>query len=73
MTRVARLNPRTWTELLLENRDNVLLQIDALEKNIADIKLALVNNDAVLLNQLLTEGVRMKEVADRTAKDGKGC
>jgi prephenate dehydrogenase len=71
MTRVARLNPRTWTELLLENRDNVILEIEVLEKNIADIKSALVSNDAALLNQLLTEGVRMKEVTDRIAKDGK--
>lgn len=70
ITRVAGLNPVTWTELLLENRDNVILKIEALEKNIADIKLALLSNDAALLNQLLTEGVRMKQAADKAAQDG---
>jgi prephenate dehydrogenase len=69
ITRVAGLNPVTWTELLLENRDNVVLEIEALEKNIADIKLALLSNDATLLNQLLTEGVMMKRAADKATQD----
>ncbi len=71
MTRVARLNPKMWTELLMENRDNLISTIEAFEKNIADIKTALINQDPDLLNRLLTEGVRMKEAADKVSKEGK--
>lgn len=69
MTRVARLNPRMWTELLMENRDNLVCAIEILQKNIADIKLALVGDDPSMLNRLLTESVRMKEAADRITRE----
>lgn len=69
MTRVLRLNPDMWTELLMENRDNVVNSIEIFQQNLAEIKSALAGNDAVSLKRFLTESVRMKEAADRVVKD----
>lgn len=69
MTRVAKLNPDMWTELFLDNRDNLIREIDTLEKHIAEYKQALIDGDAVKLNKLLADGVCKKEIADNLKKE----
>jgi len=44
-TRVASLNVDLWSELLMENKENVLTQIGIFEDNIRNIKNALQNDD----------------------------
>lgn len=70
MTRVAKLNPDMWTELFLDNKDNLIGQIEILQKNLEDYKQALISSDSMLLNKLLTDGVIMKEGAENARKTG---
>ena len=61
MTRVARLNPQMWSELMLENSDYLVEQIEVLQKNLQDYKEALQKNDKEQLEKLLDEGRAIKE------------
>lgn len=65
LTRVAYLNEGMWTELFLENRDNLLAETECLIGNLQQYADALRNNDADTLRQLLMEGRLQKEAADR--------
>ncbi|MDR2634622.1 MAG: prephenate dehydrogenase/arogenate dehydrogenase family protein [Clostridiales bacterium] len=60
MTRVARLNPDMWTELLLENRGNLIENLDIFAARINEYRNALAEGDAGELKRLLTEGSDMK-------------
>ncbi len=60
MTRVARLSPKMWTELMLDNKDNLTKEIDYLIKNLTDYKEALEREDEKGLYDLLEEGNQRK-------------
>ena len=45
MTRVATLNDTMWTELFLENRDNLLHEIDNIVSALTDFREALAADD----------------------------
>ncbi len=64
LTRVAWLNPTMWAELFLENKDNVLGELDTLIENLQFYKIALENDDKKALTQLLDEGRRIKGEID---------
>ena len=64
MTRVAWLCPEMWTELCMNNRDNLLKEIDILFENLQKYKIALENEDSQELNRLFLEGKRLKEEVD---------
>ncbi len=64
MTRVAWLNPEMWTELFLDNRDNLIRELDILIANLTDYSSALERQDRRRLNELLDEGKRRKEEID---------
>ena len=68
MTRVAWLNPDMWTELFLENRDNLLRELDAVIAHLGEYRAAIAQNDAPTLRRLLDEGRLRKEEVD-----GKGA
>lgn len=65
LTRVARLNADMWTELFLDNRDNLVTEIDTLIKNLASYKEALEQEDAERLHELLREGDELKRTAEK--------
>ena len=65
MTRVAKLNPKMWTEIMLDNKDYLVEQIDVLTKNLEDYKKALQENDEEKLSTLLDEGRAIKEEAEK--------
>jgi prephenate dehydrogenase len=65
LTRVARLNEDMWTELFLENGDNLLYEIDFLINSLGEYKTALENRDGERLKALLKEGVERKERVER--------
>ena len=65
MTRVAWLNAPMWTELFLDNRDNLLRELDLLIENLGEYRDALERRDAGKLEQLLEEGKRRKEEVDQ--------
>lgn len=60
MTRVARLSPNMWAELMLDNKDNLVHEIDYLIKNLTDYKTALENGDEDALYSLLEDGNKRK-------------
>ncbi len=64
MTRVAWLNPQMWTELFLDNRDNLVHELDILIENLAAYKKAVQENDRETLMALLAEGKARKEEVD---------
>ena len=64
LTRVAWLNPRMWAELFLENRDNVLFELDHLISSLTAYREAISQENEPLLISLLEEGKRRKEEVD---------
>lgn len=65
LTRVAWLNETMWTELFLDNRDNLLAELDTLLENLSVYRGALEKRDAQTLCALLREGREKKEAVDR--------
>ncbi|MBR3557127.1 MAG: prephenate dehydrogenase [Oscillospiraceae bacterium] len=64
MTRVAWLNPEMWSELFLDNRDNLLRELDILSENLDAYRRALRDGDRAQLIRLLQEGKERKEAVD---------
>ncbi len=61
MTRVAYLNEEMWSELFMENRDNLVFEIDTLIKNLSSYKDAIEKGDREALTDLLKDGRIKKE------------
>ena len=64
LTRVAWLNPKMWTELFIENRDNLLHELDTIIDSLQEYRSALDSSDADMLCRLLDEGRKRKEEVD---------
>ncbi len=64
MTRVAWLNEDMWTEIFMENRDNLIYELDVIEKYLEEYKKALETEDAVTLKRILRDGKLAKEEVD---------
>lgn len=64
LTRVARLNETMWAELFLENRDNLLNEIDTLIASLTEYRDALDKQDEETLRSLLRDGSERKERID---------
>ena len=64
LTRVAYLNENMWTELFLENKDNLIFELDNIIAELQKYSDAMKNDDAVTLKQLLKDGKEMKIKAD---------
>ena len=68
LTRVAWLNPGMWTELFLENRDNLLFELDQYINSLTQYRQALADGDEQRLYTLLDEGKKRKEEVDGCRK-----
>mgnify|MGYP002523842876 CR=1 FL=1 len=68
LTRVAWLNPGMWTELFLENRDNLLFELDQYIESLTEYRQALQEQDEQRLYRLLYDGKRRKEEVDGCKK-----
>lgn len=64
MTRVAWLNPDMWTQLFLENKDNLIFEIDTIVTELNKYKAAMLEDDYDKLRDLLQEGKDRKEQVD---------
>lgn len=60
LTRVARLNATMWTELFLDNADNLSEELGCIISNLQQYKDAIDEGDAARLKELLAEGDRIK-------------
>lgn len=66
LTRVAWLSPEMWTELFLENGDNLIKELDFLMEKLGEYRDAIKENDAETLIRILDEGrMRKKEIDGR--------
>jgi len=64
LTRVAWLNPQMWAELFMENKKNVLFELDFYINSLNEYKHAIESDDMETLISLLDEGKRRKEQVD---------
>ena len=64
LTRVAWLNAPMWSELFLENRENLLFELNTYISSLTAYRDALENRDAETLTALLEEGKKAKEEVD---------
>ena len=64
LTRVAWLNPPMWSELFLENKDNLIREVDCIIDHLQAYRNAMAENDGETLIALLAEGKRLKEEID---------
>ena len=64
LTRVAWLNEDMWTEIFLENKDNLIFELDTIINFLEEYKTALKSDDAKLLHDILHDGKLAKEEVD---------
>jgi len=64
LTRVAWLNPQMWAELFMENKENVLFELEFYISSLKAYQGALQNNDMTKLISLLEDGKKRKEQVD---------
>ena len=64
MTRVAWLNEDMWTEIFMENKDNLIYELDTIINYLGEYKKALETNDSKLLHDILHDGKVAKEEVD---------
>lgn len=64
LTRVAWLNPTMWAELFLENKENLIREVDCLIENLTAYRDAMAADDRAGLTELLAEGRKRKEEID---------
>lgn len=68
LTRVARLNPEMWAELMTMNKDNLSKELDELIVNLTKYSIALKQGNKAELKQLLSEGNERKLLIDSRKK-----
>ena len=64
MTRVAWLNETMWTEIFMDNRDNLIKELDAFIQALGEYRDALKEEDRDRLWNLLHDGKMAKEAVD---------
>lgn len=69
LTRVAKLNEVMWTELFLENKENLIGELDTIIENLEKYAKALKEEDANSLEALLKDGRQRKESIDGLYKN----
>ena len=65
LTRVARLNPTMWTQLMMDNRDLLKYELNGLIARLTEYHKALESGDEDALYQLLKEGNDLKISIDK--------
>ena len=60
MTRVATLNPKMWSELFIENKDNLVGEIDTLISHLQEYRDAINGGDSEKISALLEDGAQKK-------------
>lgn len=61
MTRIATMNEKMWTDLFMQNRQNLQYELDTLIENLQKYSEALKNGDADRMKALIAEGRELKE------------
>ena len=61
VSRVASVDENLWTQLFMENKENLLYEIDILIRNLGDYKEAVARNDTARLSGIIKTGRILKE------------
>lgn len=61
MTRIATMNEKMWTDLFMQNRENLMYELDILIENLTKYNTALKNSDSDEMLRLIAEGRQLKE------------
>jgi prephenate dehydrogenase len=61
LTRVAKLNEYMWTELFMDNKENLIGELDSLISRLTEYNDALKNSDVKTMEKLLADGRIAKE------------
>lgn len=61
MTRIATMNERMWTDLFMQNRENLIYELDTLIQNLLKYSEALRNANSDEMLRLIAEGRQLKE------------
>lgn len=61
LTRIARINTKLWTELFIGNKENLVDEIEEFERNIRNLKNAIVNEDIKSLSKILNNAAKKRE------------
>ncbi len=64
LTRVAWLNPEMWAELVMDNKENMLYELDYYMESLRAYRDAIEHSDTQALTALLREGKERKELVD---------
>lgn len=64
LTRVAWLNETMWTEIFMDNRDNLIRELDSIIQSLGEYRDALADEDRKRLWALLHDGKMAKEAVD---------
>ena len=65
LTRIAMINESLWSELFLENKDNLLKHIISFEIELNEIKKALLNNDKNRLEELFKASTKIRKEMEK--------
>lgn len=65
LTRIAMINESLWSELFLENKDNLLKHIISFEIELNEIKKALLNNDKTRLEELFKASTKTRKEMEK--------
>ena len=61
MTRIATMNETMWTDLFMQNKENLLFELETLISNLTEYSEALKNQDHDKMEQLIKDGRILKE------------
>lgn len=61
LTRIARINTKLWSELFIGNRENLISEIEEFEKNISEVKKAIMDTDLETLCKILDRASKKRE------------
>ena len=65
LTRIAKINEVLWTELFLENKDNLLKSIEQFENELDVLKNAIKNDDREKLKELFINSTKVRKGMDK--------
>ncbi len=65
LTRIAMINDTLWSELFLENKENLIKHIECFEKNLDELKCALMNDDKKTLEALFKSSTIIRKEMEK--------
>jgi prephenate dehydrogenase len=69
MTRVARLSPKMWTELTMDNADFLVKELGSIIDSLTEYKVALESGDKELMFNLLSDGNEKKLLSEKMRRN----